>query len=66
MDFEKQTLAADLRAAGFRAGEPAFLSMLGFRKATVLAAGEANERYFRDRTDGFRLYGSRRMMAARV
>jgi methyltransferase (TIGR00027 family) len=142
VDFEKQTLAGGLAAAGFRAGEPAFLSMLGvviyltrdavtgtmrfagslpagseivfdfalppdalgeieriaressaarvaaisepwlsyfdpdtlarelrslgFSQTTVLGTGEGNERYFRDRADGFRLRGSGRMMAARV
>lgn len=142
VDFEKQTLADGLRAAGLRAGQPAFLSMLGvtiylthgatmgtmrfaaslpagseivfdfspppaslgdaerashlrsaaqvaaigepwigyfepdglarelralgFRRATVLGSDEANERYFGNRRDGFRLYGSGRMMAAEV
>lgn len=142
VDFEKQTLAGGLKAAGFRADRPAFFSWLGVtiylsREATLgtlraIAAGakgsqvvfdfspppeefseperqrhaaaaarvalagepwigyyraqeferelrstgfaaaqafgsdEMNRRYFADRADGFRLYGSGRMMSAQV
>jgi len=142
VDFEKQSLAEGLKAAGFRADRPAFYSWLGvtiylsreatmgtlqtiasgapgsevvfdfapppetlgeterrshfassarvalagepwigyhnpdelagqmrdsgFETAYYLGSSEMNERYFRGRTDGFRLYGSGRMMAARV
>jgi methyltransferase (TIGR00027 family) len=38
----------------------------GFRSARVLGAGEMNQRYFDGRSDGFRVYGSGRMMAAQV
>jgi hypothetical protein len=34
--------------------------------AHYLGSGEMNDRYFRDRTDGFRLYGSGRIMTAQV
>jgi methyltransferase (TIGR00027 family) len=142
VDFERQTLAAGLKAAGFRADRPAFFSWLGvviylskpavgetlryiaarptgsqvvfdfappsdsvsaperasrdayaarvakagepwinyyspgpladelrttgFSSARYLGAEEMNERYFMDRADGFRLYGSGRMMKAEV
>ena len=142
VDFEKETLADGLRAAGFRADQPAFFSWLGvviyltkpavagtlryiaerpagsqvvfdfalpseeiseaerasrarsaaevaksgepwinyysaapfaeelratgFSRAQVLGSGDMNARYFNDRADGFRLYGSGRMMAAQV
>jgi methyltransferase (TIGR00027 family) len=142
VDFERQTLAEGLKAAGLRAGEPAFFSMLGvtiyltrdanmetmrfvaalvagseivfdfappagtlgeserqshaaaaarvaaigepwisyfdqtalsddlraagFAQTHVLDTVEGNERYFNGRADSFRLYGSGRMMAARV
>ncbi|MBI3371467.1 MAG: class I SAM-dependent methyltransferase [Betaproteobacteria bacterium] len=142
VDFETQTLAAGLKAAGFRADSPAFFSWLGvviylsqgavaetlryvaarpqgsqvvfdfappsdslgkserarraaaaarvakagepwinyynpgqlvdelratgFSTARSLAAGDMNERYFSARADGFRLYGSGRMMNAEV
>jgi methyltransferase (TIGR00027 family) len=142
VDFETQTLAGGLRAAGFRADRPAFFSWLGvtiylsreavagtlryiaarpagsqvvfdfappvatlgeaerrsheemaanvaragepwigyynpgpfaealratgFASALHLGSGEMNERYFRDRADGFRLYGSGRIMTAQV
>lgn len=39
---------------------------LGFRETRVLATDEANAIHFKDRADGFRLYGSGRMMAATV
>jgi methyltransferase (TIGR00027 family) len=142
VDFESQTLADGLKAAGFRADQPAFFSWLGvviylskpavaetlrtiaagakgsrvvfdfappsdmigeferisrersaasvaragepwinyyrpeplvddlratgFGSAYYVGSGEMNARYFADRTDGFRLYGSGRMMAAQV
>jgi methyltransferase (TIGR00027 family) len=142
VDFETQTLADGLKAAGFRADRPAFFSWLGvtiylskeavagtlgyvasrpsgsqvvfdfatpsdaigeqertsreqsaarvakagepwinfydpaplaqelratgFATAQVFGTDEMNARYFRARADGFRLYGSGRMMAARV
>lgn len=142
VDFEKRTLAEGLRAAGFRADRPAFVSMLGvvmylsraaametlgwvarlapgseivfdfmlpaeslgaaerrsrarsaasvarigepwvtafdpgalvadlrglgYGRAAVLDTEEGNVRYFRERNDGFRLWGSGRMMAAQV
>jgi methyltransferase (TIGR00027 family) len=142
VDFEKQTLADGLRAAGFRPDRPAFFSWLGvviylskpavagtlqyiaarpagsqvvfdfappsdaiseperasrerssafvakagepwinyyspapfaqelrangYSQAQVLGSEEMNARYFSDRSDGFRLYGSGRMMAALV
>jgi methyltransferase (TIGR00027 family) len=141
VDFETQTLADGLKAAGFRADRPAFFSWLGvtiylsreavagtlrtiagvkgsqvvfdfapppatlgeaerrsheasaanvaragepwigyyspgpladqlrstgFSLAHYLGAEEMNQRYFRGRTDGFRVYGSGRMMSAQV
>lgn len=142
VDFEKQTLAEGLLAAGFRADQPAFVSMLGvvmylsrtaametlgwaatlapgsemvfdfmlpaamlgederrsreslaarvaaigepwvtafdpgalvadlrglgYGRADVLDTDAGNARYFRGRNDGFRLWGSGRMMAAQV
>jgi methyltransferase (TIGR00027 family) len=51
--FDPAELAAEMRAMGYRA-------------TRVIATEEANDLYFRDRADGFRLYGSGRMMAARV
>jgi methyltransferase (TIGR00027 family) len=142
VDFETQTLAAGLKAAGFRADRPAFFSWLGvtiylskaavaatlryiaarpagsqvvfdfsppplaleayerrghlraaarvarsgepwigyfqpapfaeelratgFSAAQVLGAEEMNRRYFQHRADGFRVYGSGRMMTAQV
>jgi hypothetical protein len=38
----------------------------GFSAAQALGIGEMNARYFDGRTDGFRLYGSGRMMTAQV
>ena len=142
VDFETQTLADGLKAAGFRADQPAFFSWLGvviylskpavagtlayiaarpagsqvvfdfappseliseaervsrersaaavaksgepwinyyvparfaqelrasgFSQAQVLGSEDMNARYFSNRADGFRLYGSGRMMAAQV
>lgn len=142
VDFETQTLAAGLRAAGFRADRPAFFSWLGvtiylspeavagtlryiaarpagsqvvfdfapppstlgdaerrshdamaasvarggepwigyfhpvqfteelrsggFSRAQALGSEDMNGRYFAGRADGFRLYGSGRMMSASV
>lgn len=142
VDFETQTLAAGLRAAGFRADRPAFFSWLGvtiylsreavagtlryiaarpagsqvvfdfapppstlgdaerrshetmaagvaragepwigyfhpgqvteelrtggFSRAQALGSDDMNGRYFAGRADGFRLYGSGRMMTASV
>ncbi len=142
VDFERETLADGLTAAGFRAGRPAFFSWLGvviylskpavagtldyiakqpagsqvvfdfappsdgiseverqsrerssarvaragepwinyyspapfaqelrvngFLQAQVLDSEEMNARYFGNRADGFRLYGSGRMMSAKV
>lgn len=142
VDFESQTLAGGLKAAGFRADRPAFFSWLGvviylskpavaetlrfiaarpkgsrvvfdfappsdmisdyerisrersaasvaragepwinyyrpgpfvdelraagFGSAYYVGSGEMNARYFAARSDGFRLYGSGRMMAAEV
>jgi len=142
VDFEKQTLAEGLLASGFRADQPAFVSMLGvvmylsraaametlgwvarlspgseivfdfmlpaealgeaerrsreitaarvasigepwltafdpgalatalrelgFLRTSVLDTDAGNARYFRDRNDGFRLWGSGRMMVAQV
>jgi methyltransferase (TIGR00027 family) len=142
VDFETQTLAGGLKAAGFRADRPAFFSWLGvtiylskpavagtlryiasrprgsqvvfdfspplselgdaerrghersaanvarsgepwigyfspdalaeemradgFSSAQALGSGEMNQRYFRGRTDGFRVHGSGRIMAAQV
>jgi methyltransferase (TIGR00027 family) len=142
VDFETQTLADGLKAAGFRADRPAFFSWLGvviylsrpavtetlrfiaarpkgsqlvfdfapppaelgeeerrsharsaanvaragepwigyyspggfvdelrdtgFDSAYYIGSSEMNARYFANRRDGFRLYGSGRMMAARV
>lgn len=142
VDFERQTLADGLRAAGFRADRPAFLSWLGvtiylsrpavagtlryvaalprgsqvvfdfapppaelgeaerrghdraaagvartgepwigyfspgaledemrsggFAEARAIGSEEMNRRYFSGRADGFRLYGSGRIMAAQV
>jgi methyltransferase (TIGR00027 family) len=42
------------------------LTDTGFSEAGSLGATEANARYFADRTDGFRLRGSGRIMSARV
>ena len=39
---------------------------MGYSQTEVLASEEANERYFKDRSDGFRVRGSGRIMAARV
>ena len=142
VDFETQTLAAGLKAAGFRADQPAYFSWLGvviylskptvaetlraiaagvkgsqvvfdfappsesigeyerasravsaarvakagepwinyyhpgpfvdelrasgFASAHYVGSSEMNARYFDGRSDGFRLYGSGRMMAAQV
>ena len=142
VDFETQTLADGLKAAGFRADRPAFFSWLGvtiylskeavagtlrtiaagargsqvvfdfappsnaiseperasrersaafvakagepwinyyspgpladelraagYSTARALGSDEMNERYFRSRSDGFRLYGSGQMMTAQV
>jgi methyltransferase (TIGR00027 family) len=142
VDFERQTLAQGLKAAGFRADRPAFFSWLGvtiyltpeavagtlayvaarpagsqvvfdfapppetlplderrrhfrssasvartgepwigyyrpdaltrqlrdagFSSAVALASNDMNTRYFDGRTDGFRVYGSGRMMTAQV
>ena len=38
----------------------------GFRTAEVVGSEEMNRRYFSGLADGFRLYGSGRMMAAQV
>jgi hypothetical protein len=46
-------LAEELRASGYSA-------------ARTLGSEEMNERYFRFRSDGFRLYGSGHMMTAQV
>jgi methyltransferase (TIGR00027 family) len=48
-----EPLADELRAAGFAS-------------AQYLGAEKMNERYFRDRADGFRLHGSGQMMNAQV
>jgi len=141
VDFETQTLAGGLKAAGFRADRPAFFSWLGvtiylskeavagtlraiarvkcsqvvfdfappsdaigaqerasrersaayvaragepwinfyrpgpladelrasgYSTACFFGSDELNERYFRNRSDGFRLYGSGQMMTAQV
>jgi methyltransferase (TIGR00027 family) len=42
------------------------LRATGFSQAQVLGSDEMNARYFGNRADGFRLYGSGRMMAAFV
>ena len=42
------------------------LRATGFSSAQVLGAADMNERYFRNRADGFQLYGSGRMMTAQV
>ena len=42
------------------------LLSLGFSSAQSADSSELNQRYFDDRTDGFRLRGAGRMMAARV
>jgi len=42
------------------------LRAAGYSIAQVLGSEEMNRRYFGGRTDGFRLYGSGRMMSARV
>jgi methyltransferase (TIGR00027 family) len=63
------------RAAGI--GEPfvsrfdppqfaAEVAALGFSATRHFGAREANERYFADRTDGFAVHGSTRIMTARV
>ena len=39
---------------------------MGYARAEVLDSAKANERYFHARSDGFRLYGSGRMMAAEI
>ena len=46
-------LAEELRASGYSA-------------ARTLGSDEMNELYFRNRTDGFRLYGSGQIMTAQV
>jgi len=51
--FQPAALAEQMRASGFSA-------------AQALGIGEMNARYFDGRTDGFRLYGSGRMMTAQV
>jgi len=42
------------------------LQALGFSAPQHLGSAEMNDRYFHDRADGFRLYGSGRMMTAQV
>ena len=42
------------------------LKSAGFSATHALGSAEMNQRYFGNRADGFRLYGSGRMMAARV
>jgi hypothetical protein len=39
---------------------------LGFSSVRVVEEGELNARYFAGRRDGFRLYGTTRMIAAHV
>lgn len=51
--FDPAGLAAEMRA-------------LGYREARVVGTEEANELYFKDRSDGFRVRGSGRIMLARV
>lgn len=51
--FDPAELSAGMRA-------------MGFRETRVLATEEANDLYFKGRTDGFRLYGSGRLMCAAV
>ena len=51
--FNPETFAGELHASGFAS-------------AQVLGTADMNERYFRQRADGFRLYGSGRMMTAQV
>jgi methyltransferase (TIGR00027 family) len=51
--FPPELFAGELRAAGFASAE-------------VLGAADMNELYFRHRTDGFRIFGSGRMMTAQV
>ena len=51
--FDPDELSAQMRA-------------MGYAQTRVLAAGEANELYFKGRADGFRVRGSGRIMAARV
>ena len=71
--------ASRARSAAFvaKAGEPWInyyspgpfaeeLRATGFSQAQVLGSQEMNARYFGNRADGFRLYGSGRMMAAQV
>ena len=38
----------------------------GYSSARYLGSGDMNERYFRNRADGFRMYGSGYMMNAQV
>ncbi len=42
------------------------LGAMGYSRASSLGAGELNARYFAGRADGFSLYGSARIMTARV
>lgn len=42
------------------------LDAMGYTEATSFGSAEANARYFRGRTDGFRFRGSARIMTARV
>lgn len=51
--FDPVELAAEMRE-------------IGYRETRVIGTQEANELYFKDRTDGFRVRGSGRMMVARV
>ena len=75
-DAERQSRARSA-ARVERAGEPwinyyspapfaAELRATGFAAAQHLGAEEMNARYFANRADGFRLYGSGQMMSARV
>jgi methyltransferase (TIGR00027 family) len=51
--FDLSSLASELRG-------------LGFKQVEDFGAEEANNRYFKDRTDSFRIWGSGRLMKARV
>jgi methyltransferase (TIGR00027 family) len=75
-DAERRSHEA-LAARVARAGEPWIgyyspgrfaqeLRAIGFSAAHHLGSAELNERYLAQRQDGFRLYGSGRMMTARV
>ncbi len=74
---QERASRARAEASVARAGEPwinyyepaPFVDALhaaGFRSAYAVGAAEMNARYFGDRSDRFRLYGSGRMMAAQV